>query len=258
MILLSALARADDDARAWETLYDARLVEAVDGTPEVAVLYYEELLRDLGPKDPMVGQTWYWLGRARWELGDLDGATTALRQAARDPQQKSAANALLARIDLASRAVRTLPWSAGFEGSTSGFVRAGETAEKGALEIRPVGTNPALAWNTRVVGGETDRLYLGLEPGLPLREVSFRVRATAHVSELRVVVADGAGGRFSAPVTTVPTDAWTTVSLPLGAFRAEDGGLPSGVRLLELEDATGRGGQDLGVNTLLVDDVALR
>lgn len=260
MILLALQAFADDGARAWETLYDARLVEAVDGTPEVAVLYYEELLQDMKPEDPMAGEAWYWLGRARWELGDPEGATAALRQAARDPRQRAAATGLLARIDLAVRAVRTLPWAASFEGSTGGFIRAGETAAKGALEIRPVDDDdPALAWNTRIEAGTTDRLLLALEPGLALHTIAFRVRATTVAADLRVAVADGAGGRYVAPALTVPTGDWLLVELPLSGFRAEaDGARPTGVRLLELEDLTGLRGKDLGPNTLLVDEVSLR
>lgn len=264
LLLLVGLAGAEDAARAWETLYDARLVEALDGTPEVAVMYYEELLRDLKPGDPTYGEAWYALGRARWDLGNADGASTALRQAARDPGVRVAANALLARIDMASRAVRALPAHVTFEGSTGGFVRAGETADKGALEIRPVDNDPALAWNTQVDADEVDRVAVALEPGLALSEVSFRVRAARAPASLRVVVADGAEGRYASPVFQVPTDAWLPVELPLAAFRADldgargDAPRPLVVRVVELEDVTGRGGEDHGPNTLFVDDVTLR
>lgn len=259
LLLLSGPGRADDEARAWETLYDARLVEAVDGTPEVAVMFYEELLRDLRPTDPAWGQTCYALGRARWELGERDAAVSALRQAARVPDTRVAANALLARIDLAGRAIRALPATIPFQGSTGGFVRAGEFAEKGTLEIRPVEGNPALAWNTRVETGQEDRVTVALEPGLALREVSFRVRAGAFPATLAVVVVDGAGGRYAAPPVTVPVDGWLEVNLPIASFRAEgDDARPPGVRLLELVDRTGLAGDNAGSNTLLVDDVVLR
>ncbi len=271
MILLAAAlgsAWADDPARAWESLYDARLVEAADGTPEVAVLYYEELVADLRPEDPLYGTAWYWLGRTRYGLGDTDGAIAALRNALRDEGVRPQAAALLGRIELKRRAVHVLPVSFGFEqGGAGAFVRAWEHADKGRLEARTVLGRPVLAWETNVRGGEADHLAAAFDGEGRVAVVAFQVRSQSFPAELRVTVSDGAGGRYSAPVVQVPTGQWLEVSLPASAFRSTDGArdgaggnaLRAGdpVRMLEIEDLTGLLSPDRGENTIYLDNVEI-
>lgn len=268
ILLAAALALAADPARDWETLYDARLVEAADGTPEVAVLYYEELVADLRPEDPLYGTAWYWLGRTRYGLGDVEGAVTALRNALRDGGVRAQAAALLGRIELKSRAVRALPATFGFEdGRTGAFVRSWEDADKGGLEARAAFGGPVLAWATTVRAGEADHLAAALEIEGGVSRVAFRVRSKAFPAEMRVTVSDGAGARYSAPVLQVPTGEWLEVSLPASAFRSTDGARggegsalrPGGpVRILEIEDLTGLLSPDRGENTLYLDAFEIR
>lgn len=269
MILLAlSVALADDPARAWETLHDARLVEAADGTPEVAVLYYEELVGDLAPTDPLYGTAWYWLGRTRYGLGDTEGAVYALRTALRDEGVRAQAAALLGRIELTQRAVRQLPATFGFDGTSTGaFVRGWEDADKGKLEVRALSGQTVLAWETTVRAGEADHIGAALDTGGPIARVAFQVRARAFPAELRVTVSDGAGGRYSAPVLQVPTGQWLPVELPASAFRSTDGARggdgsalrPSdAVRMLEIEDLTGLLSPDRGANTVYLDSFEIR
>ena len=268
MILAAATALAAEPTRAWETLYDARLVEAVDGTPEVAALYYEELVGELSPGDPLYGTTWYWLGRTRWGLGDVDGALLALRNAARDEGVRPQATALLGRIELVRRALRTFPAAFTFDGGDTGaFVRAWDTASDGALEARSVMGRSALAWETTVQAGEADHLQAALEGDGRLSGVRFLVRARAFPAELRVTVSDGAGARYSAPVIQVPTGEWLVVDLPARAFRSTDGARDGGgnalrptdaVRLLEIEHLSGLLSPSRGANTVFLDDFEIR
>lgn len=267
MILLVPLALADDAARVWESLYDARLVEAADGTPEVAVLYYEEAAGDLRRDDPLYGQTWYWLGRTRYVLGQREEAVRALQTAVQDETVRPQALALLGKIELEERAIRTLPSSEGFEHSTGAFVRAWEDVQKGQLDARTVQGRALLAWDTTVKAGEADRVQAALLADAPFQELRFEVRAHAFPVELRVSLSDGAGGRYSAPVIQVPTGQWLQVDLPARVFRSTDGGrsaqgsvLSSAdrVRVIELEDLTGLLSPDRGENTLYIDTVEIR
>ncbi|MES2641580.1 MAG: hypothetical protein V4850_18965 [Myxococcota bacterium] len=260
-------ARAEDPVRAWETLYDARLVEAADGTPEVAALYYEEVVSDLTADDPLYGTAWYWLGRARYGLGDTGAAVTALRTAMRDESVRPRAGALLARIELKSRAITALPVTFGFESGIGAFVRAWDQAEKGAMEARNIQGRPVLAWGTTVLTGEPDHIAAALEVDRAVTRISFQVRAHAFPAELRVTFSDGAGGRYSAPVLQVPTGEWLDVVMPASAFRSTDGargGAGSAlrpddrVRLLEIEDLTGLLSPDRGGNVIYVDSFEIR
>jgi hypothetical protein len=265
MMLLAGLALADDSARAWETLYDARLVEATDGTPEVARLYYEELTGDLEPTDPLFGTTWYWLGRTRFVLGDTSAAVTALRTALRDPGSQAQASALLARIELRNRAITALPIEMDFSRGPSAFVRAWEEADKGQLTTKNVGGHAVLSWGTTVRASEPDRIAAALETKQGLQSVAFSVQSGEFPAELRVTLSDGAGGRYSAPVFQVPAGKWLQVSLPIASFRATDA--PRGgatairpgepVRLLEIEDLTGLLTPERGENILYLDHVEI-
>lgn len=269
MILLAlAVASADESARVWETLYDARLVEAADGTAEVAVLYYEELVADLAPTSPTYGMAWYWLGRTRYGLGEHVGAATALRNALRDERVRPQAAALLGRIDMKQRAVHALPYAFGFDGgSTGAFVRAWEVAEKGRLGALEAFGETVLAWETTVRAGEADHVGAALDLDGRVKNVRFLARSATFPAELRVTVSDGAGGRYSAPVIQVPTGQWLEVDLPASAFRSTDGARggdgaalrPSDpVRMVEIEDLTGLLSPDRGENVLYLDAFEIR
>lgn len=268
MIFVAAAALGAEPARAWETLHDARLVEAVDGTPEVAALYYEELVGELTPGHPLYGTAWYWLGRTRWGLGDADGAVLALRNAQRDEAVRAQATALLGRIGLKQRAIRSLPALFVFDGGDTGaFVRDWDTVGGTELVARGVMGRTALAWETLVQAGEADHISAALEGGGRISAVRFLVRARAFPAELRVTVSDGAGARYSAPVIQVPTGEWLLVDLPAGDFRSTDGARDGGgnalrpsdpVRLLEIEDLSGLLSPGRGNNTLYLDDFEVR
>jgi hypothetical protein len=263
LAMFAGPARADESARSWEALYDARLVEATDGTPEVAGLYYEELVGELDPTNPLYGTAWYWLGRTRFVIGDTPAAVTALRTALRDPSSQAQASALLARIELRNRAITTLPVAFNFDKGTGAFVRAWEEAEKGQLEARTIQGRPVLAWGTTVRSGEPDHIAAAIDASRTVAGVSFVVESAEFPAELRVTLSDGAGGRFSAPVFQAPTAGWAEVNLPLSSFRATDAGrgetgsaLRHGdaVRMIEIEDLTGLLAPDRGENTLYIDN----
>ncbi len=249
----AAALAADEGVRAWETLYDAQLIETVDGTPSVAWKYYEQLLDEVPESDPLRGQVWLALGRAGWDSGRPKEAEYALREALRYPGARREAESFLARIEMETRRVRQLPSRLGFEGGTGGFVRAPENADRGALEVRPEDGNPALAWNTEVRSGAPDRVALALHPGLPLRGLSLRVRAHQAPARLLLRVGDGVGGVWGEAEVTASPGGWTRVELlpGRGAARVTP-------RLFEVLDVSGLRGAEGGENTIVLDDVELR
>lgn len=257
--LITGDARAADDvARSWETLHDARLVEAADGTPSVAAAYYTELLDNMAPGDPLYGPTCYWLGRARFGLGDLEGAVEALREAARDPATQPAADGLLSRLEMEARRVRAFPASMGFERGVGAFVRAGAAPGAGPLATVAVDGDAVLSWATAIQPGGTDRVGLAFDPGTLLEHVSFRVRAVTARAHLVVSVSDGAGAFSRAPGIDLPIGEWMTVDLPISSFLPARGKSARAVRVLEIEDRTGLAAKEAGQNTILFDDVELR
>ncbi|MFZ5478660.1 MAG: hypothetical protein ACOZNI_17950 [Myxococcota bacterium] len=251
MILLLAAALAEEGPRAWETLHDTRLIEAADDTPEVAVAFYEELVREMPPDDPVAGAAWYGLARARWELGDAGGAAAALKEAAKDPATRSQAAALAARIEMWQRRVRALPLKIGFQDGTGGIVRSGEHADRGSLAVGKLEGSAVLWWKTEVRAEGADRIAIAVDAGAPLQAVSFRARAS-RPAELLVAIEDGSGGRAVAQVTAVPIDGWMAVEIPASAFRGPVNGRTA--RVVAIEDVTAT----TGANTLLFDDFVLR
>lgn len=261
MIGLVAQALADDPSLSWEHIYDARLVEAADGTPEVAARFYEEILSDLGAEDPLRPSVAYSLGRARLAAGNTDGAIAALRLAIEGKDVRPQAGALLALIEQERRQVTTLPYSNGFANDVGAFVRGWQGFDDGELAIGPVDGNPAMAWPTVVRAGGSDEITIGLAPGVDLRDVHLRLRAAEFPAVVRLGCTDGAGGRFGAGTVVVPTDAWVDVRVPVTTFRSlrsAVGEAPRRVRTLIVEDLTGSVSSDRGANVVWIDDVELR
>lgn len=251
---------ADDSARPWEALYDARLVDAADGTPDVAAKFYEELLEDLGPNDPMRGPTCYWLGRARLESGDLDGAVESLKSAVDDSAMARAAETLLTQVELRQHALPSLPAAWNFSAGAGGFVRGPTGSGKGELAVRRIDGDPVLAWETVVRTGEDDAIMMAVAEGVSVRELRFRARSTSFPAVLRVSAGDGAGLRYAADAVQVPLENWVDIVVSVSDLKAIEPGSPPlrKVITVSIEDVTGLIGSDRGGNTLHIDDVELR
>lgn len=258
MILLAGAFAGETSS--WDAIWESRLADALDGTPEAAASIAEEGLGNASETDPLRGELLYALGRFRADLGDARGARGALG-AAVGARAGPAARALAERLELAETAVDRVPTTCGFERDRCGFLRAWETAEKGTLEVREVGEASVLAWDTTVVENETDRLLVAFAPDLSPRSLTFRVRADRFPADLRLTIGDGSGWRWAAPVVAVSSTEWATVTVPLVQFRpleADSPLSPRMVRLLEIEDLSGLLLADRGANTVWFDDLEIR
>ncbi len=264
LLLGSSVARAGAE-RSWESLYDARLAQALDGTPAAAAIYCKDVLDDLQPTDPLLGRAWYFLGQARAEQGDAQGAADAWEQAANAAIPSLPARALLARFDELGKPMEALPRACTFDDSLCGLHRV--WTRKGEPVLLPSSEGRVLSWTTEVKASSSDSRGIAGGDALEavfrapatVHTVSFRVRASAIVSYLRVALDDGTGARVQSGVVNVPTDAWTEVELPVDQFRpAEQGGWSGKARLFRVEDLTGLLSEDRGPNELWIDDLELR
>ncbi len=262
LALLPALAlAAGDSERNWESLYDARLAQALDGTPAAAAMYCQDVLDDLSPNDPLLGQAWYFLGQARAEQGDGPGAAIAWEQAEKATPQSIAAVAILSRYEEAGAPIKSIPRTCDFDSSDDddlcGLHRV--WSRNGAPTLRATGEGRMLVWTTDVKAGASDALEAVLKQPEALRTVAFRIRASKVLSYVRVALDDGTGARAQSEPVQVPTDDWTSVELKVADFRAaEEGGWSAQARLFRIEDLTGKLSEDRGPNELWIDDLELR
>lgn len=255
-LLCSTPARAGAE-RGWESLYDARLAQALDGTPAAAAIYCQDVLDDLEPSDPLFGRAWYFLGQARAEQGDTDGAAAAWLEAANAAVPSIPAKALLARFDELGRPFEGVPRLCGFDDDVCGLHRV--WTRNGEPILMPSSEGQVLSWATDVKAASSDALEAVFRVPEVVTVVAFRVRASDIVSYLRVALDDGTGARVQSGVVTVATDRWTEVELRVADFRpAEDGGWSGKARLFRIEDLTGLLAEDRGANQVWLDDLELR
>lgn len=255
--LALAQSQTQEENRVWEALYDGRLVTALEGTPIVAVQYYEEILAGLPEDSQARGEVLYWLGHARFLSGDLERSAAALKEARSWPDQREQADRLLARIDLERQEVAGLPLKWDFSTGQTGFVRV---SDHGAVGIARVDGDPALSWTLPVLMGEIERISMGLMADTEARLLTFRARASRFPANLQVVVQGAEGGRFAAPLQVIPVDTWVNIRISLENMRSLDAaGRTSlrSIRLVELQDLTGYLSSDRGENTLYVDDFTI-
>lgn len=259
-LLALALAGPQEETRIWEGLYDARLVEAADGTPQVAAQYYEELLGDLPLSSPQRPEVLYWLGRTHFVMGAYEAAIPVLQEAAQDPAHALQAEALLARIEMARHGVLALPVRWTFDDGPGALIRSSDSPSGGSLGVRSETGEAVLAWRTLARPGKIEQISAAFAQALPVRVLSFRARTSTFPADLQVVFHSSEGVRFSAPLVVVPVGRWVTIRLPLISFRTLDP-VPDAhldrVRLMEIQDLTGYLSSDRGENTILFDDIVI-
>ena len=262
MLVWAALALAGDLARDWGTLYDARLVEVIDGSPGVAAELYRELLEDRTPTDPLYAPTELWLGRALLDVDDLAGAEAVLNIAGSDPVARDEAVRLLEEAQLRRNSIRSLPQTWSFDTGMFPGVRRASSGARGSLGVKRVGESVVLSWATSVRPGEPDYLALRLAPDLALRELRLRVRPVEFPAVVRVVAIDVDGERWLSEDHWLGNEDWSDVVVATQLLKPEANlaGAPRirGVAEVRIEDVSGERSPVRGDNTLLLDDVSVR
>ena len=98
--------------------------------PSDAIAIYEALIGQIPQGDEQRGEILYWLGRARWSAGDLEGARRSLESASRYRSARARVRILLGRMDAEKKAVERLPYrSSSGSAPTPGF-EAGSAVDR--------------------------------------------------------------------------------------------------------------------------------
>ncbi len=269
--LLAALAAPawGSGPEVWAALYNGRLMASADRDQVAAIAVYETLLADLSDGDPLRAELSLWLGLAQLDDGRADAAVESLRDAARLGQAdvRLRARRTLADLQLRERAIVSLPFSTTFSDGVGPVVRGWTHGLPGALSVAP--GDPAdglvLSWAVDVQAAEDDFVRLELQPTAgPVARVRLRLRSTAFEAQVRVMVEDSQGERWTAPVQAVPAGTWVGIDRSLldfapadapAALRRPDAGQ---VRAVEIRDVTGYHSIDRGENVLWIDDLDVR
>lgn len=263
--LLAALLLAVLPARAggpevWNAMYDARLLESVDRDPGAAQDSYETLLQHLAVDDELRGQLLVDLARARFDLGEVEGARAALVEAAADPRVGARARAWLVQLAAWEQRVQDVPVVLGFEDGAAPFVLGWSAAAEASL----VGGPEGLAWTTIVRDGRDDYVLAAIEPPGPLVEVRLRLRADTFPMHLRVLLEDASGARWTAPVAELPVDVPQELALvvadllPAGMLTGTDRPDPERIRVIMLQDVTAFHSGDRGAARVVVEELSIR
>lgn len=249
----------------WSSAYDARLSQAMGAKPSDAIAIYEALIAQIPQGDEQRGEILYWLGRARWSAGDLEGARRSLESASRYRSARSRVRILLGRMDAEKKAVERLPYRAEFRLSTDPWVRGWERGRSTDLSLTDQDESRTLSWRTEVEEGASDFLIFGLHlDGDRLNTIEVQLKSDTLQGRYRFLMEDEDGQLWTTPVMSVPTQRWTKVSLPLSDFaRADalsDRSRPDGRKLkwVILRDVTALHTDQRGENTLFMDNLVIR
>ncbi len=256
-LLLATHAYAGDRVAAWESYHDARLAESLGGAPLDAVRAYEQVLRDVGPDEPLRGAALCALGEARAALGRVDAARVAWTSAREIPASRARAVELLAAADLLEGRVERLPVRMDFErveaAAHGPWVVLPDGIERSELSVVERDGAHALQWKTRV-DARAERIGLGVAPGVSVARVSFRVRAETLPARIVVRLHDGGGTVWEAADVLVPVGRWLSLDVSPVTLQASRGR----VRWLEVANVAGEGSDVRGEAAVLLDDVEIR
>ena len=271
MILAVILpAFAADPAQDWAVVFDARLAEVADGTPDNAVRLYRGILEDMDPTLPLYAFTSFAMGRALLGSGEVDEGMVVIAaindHSARGRLRDEAGAALrMASLglwedgQLTRNTIPRLPVRWGFENDTFPAVRGSTGDGRGTIAVGKVEGRQTLEWATNVRPGDPDRMTLRFGPDAAPREVGVSARAVDSEAVLRLVAVDPWGQRWISPEWTVPVADWLDVRLGVRSFVPEEGGRGherlDRVVDLRFEDISGERSNVRGANSVLLDDV---
>jgi hypothetical protein len=234
-------------------------------SPSDAIAIYEALVAQIPQNDDQRGDVLYWLGRARWSAGDLAGARRSLESARQYRSARPRVRILLGRMDAEDKAVKTLPYAQEFRTSVDPWVRGWKRGKASDLKAVEDEEGTYARWATEVLEGKSDFVLFGISlDGVRLKQISMKLRSENLRGRYRILLEDDAGETWAAPLTSVATDRWTQVTLPIGSFLATDDSKrstvpdPSRLKWVILRDVTSLHTDQRGTNALYIDDLSLR
>ncbi len=264
-VLLLGLQAQAGGPENWSSAYDARLGQAMGAKTSDAIAIYEALIAQIPQGHEQRGDVLYWLGRARWSSGDVEGARRSLESASRYRGARAQVRLLLGRMDAEKHAIDRVPLTVDFSASTEPWVRGWDRGRSADLSLSEEEDVRSVKWTTEVEEAEVDFLVFGLKlDGAPLTSVQITVRSERLQGRYRLLLEDEQGRLWTTPVQSVPTDRWTTLDLPLSDFvRADDptdSRHPSGwgLKWVVLRDVTALHTDQRGENALYIDELTLK
>ena len=182
-LLALALAPQPADAASpevWAALHNGRMVAALEQDPAQAAAIYEVLLEHLTEEnEPLRDELLYWLGQARFEAGNIDGALEAL-SAAQSPE----AVTLREMISVWSDPITALPYRS----------------------QTPIELTAANAWR------------LVLDDVVP-ETISLKLRADEGAALLQLSLTDLEGHRWEQELLEIADGEWQEMTLNLSDLR---------------------------------------
>lgn len=263
MWLWVACAWAADDLEHRVELYDALLREALSGDLEQATVAYRSLSRKLPIDDPIRADALLWLGRALYDLGEVDQARDALLDGIRSGLCPVRCRELLEIVEVDQASITRTPTSWTFDQTDHGLFHPWQVQDLGGIriDVSPAG-DAALEWTTIAQTRKPDRLVVGFQRPAPAPE-QLRITVTSSALEalLQILVEDDGGRRYGLPeALVVKPGGPRRLTVPLRVLEPVDPADPpldpAGLWRLTLVDLTGS--RSPGPNTLWLHDFEVR
>jgi hypothetical protein len=244
----------------WEKLHRIQLQESADGDLLQAIESYKLLSQELDARDPLLPETFYWLGKARFAARDLEGASAALNAcAARVSRWRQRCNDLNEDVALDASAVRKVPMRWDFSGDHGVLHPNRYAAEDRSFKIDRSGGDPQLAWTTTVDPRLDDLVIVGFDHPTPTpKGCRLVLRSSAFAARIRIAVWDEYGRRYQVAQVHVPVGRDVPVDVRFEAVDASAANAPTfdpaTIDRLIIQDVTAYYTDAHGLNTIYLDD----
>jgi hypothetical protein len=279
-LLTSAVLAQVNPRTSWDLYHDAHLIEAVDGDLPGAATTYQQLVRDLLPRQTKLGtaearvpthfrgDVYYALGHARYRLGDVTRAREALLEGIRTNTCPDLCNAFLSQLELEQNAVRDLPIQWGFDSPDHGFFHPWINArDKGSIRIHKEhqSDNPALVWDTVIDNQPGDMLVVAFQRPKPTPStIRLKMQSASVAAQVDFVIVDEWGHTYRPKSGTLPVPALdiVNVNITLTELVAIERNTPpfnpARISRFEIHDVSAFAMATPGTNALYLDDFEVR
>lgn len=249
MMLLLSIAFAD----ARQDLENALMARSL-GERDVAQNALIRLTRSLAADDPLRGLALFWSATLSAELGQPDAARETLRDCIRNGPAREDCADLLGRLELEQSAMRVpTRWNFSAE---HGMVHLWSQSDQGAVRVEPVGSDPALIWESRQLPDQAGMLLFAVDSAVTPKRLSMRLSTPEERAVLLPLFMDefGAVHRAKQPIV-LTQERPRSVSIELADVPGLD---PRRLERVVLRDLTAADDTASGKTVVVLDDVSLR
>ena len=197
-LLWGALALAQE-VGPQQMLHDAVALEGLYGDLDAAIQRYRLLVRNGAMDDASRARAVTMLGRALYDLGQVDEAREALFQGRASGVCDAECVRLLQALVIEQEAVTSIPAVWDFRATDHGFFHPLALQDQGAIRLETLDDGSGiLVWETRQPARGPDMLVVGLmRPDPAPRQVVLSITAVAASGQVVVAVEDELGRRWA-------------------------------------------------------------